>query len=69
MTMSPTWSKFLRFARALASPDALRLAAASPSPVAAYLELLSPVIDTPRLRAFDEQSRRPRTLLARGGSR
>ena len=64
-----SFDRFMRHCHALASSDALRLIASAPDPVAARLQLLAPLIDTPLLRAFDEQSRRPRTLLARGGSR
>lgn len=65
MTTSPSWDRFIRFARALASADALVLAARAPDPIASRLQLMQPVIDTPRLRELD----RPRTLLSGGPRR
>jgi len=65
MTTSPSFEKFMRFARALASPDALVLAAQAPDPIAARLQLMAPVVDNPRLRELD----RPRTLLSGGPRR
>lgn len=67
MALPPTWSKFLRHCHALASPDAVAIIRSARNPVAAALDLVEPFIVNDRLRAFDEQSRRPRTLLARGG--
>lgn len=64
-----SFDKFLRHCRALASPDAVAIIRSARNPVAVALDLVTPVIDTPRLRQFDEQSRRPRTLLARGGAK
>jgi hypothetical protein len=64
-----TWSKFMRFARALAGPDAVAIIRSARDPVVAALDLVEPFIVNDRLRAQDDRSRRPRTLLARGGSR
>lgn len=55
-----TWDRYMRFLRALASSDALRLIVSAPDPIAAHLEAISPFVVTDRLR----EQERPRTLLS-----
>lgn len=64
-----SFDRFMRHCHALASPDAVAIIRSARNPVAAALDLVEPFIVNDRLRTQDEQSRRPRTLLARGGSR
>lgn len=65
MTPSPSWSKFIKHCKALASPDALQLIKRAKNPAVAALELVEPVIVTERLQHFDAHPFQ--SMIARGG--